>query len=100
MSKASPKRESLCTECGQVTPTIANRCPSCGTFKDRSKMPATSSAPKLSPFYEGGGLVQVGIFGSFTVLIVLGAILIAPEFLIGLALLVVGYALLAGVLDP
>jgi hypothetical protein len=62
-------------------------------------MPTTSPSPRLGPWGERGGLVQIGIFGSFTVLIILGAIFIAPEVLIALAVLVVGYGLLSGVLN-
>jgi hypothetical protein len=98
MTVRSPERESLCSECGQLTETIFGRCPNCGTFKDRSRMPATSPSPKLSPWGEGGGLVQIGIFGPITVLIVLGAIFIAPEILIAAAVLAVGYALLTALL--
>jgi hypothetical protein len=99
MTVGSPERESLCSECGQLTETIFGRCPNCGTFKERSRMPATSPSPKLSPWGEGGGLVQIGIFGPITVLIILGAIFIAPEILIALPLLVVGYGLVTGVLN-
>lgn len=63
-------------------------------------MPATSPSPRLSSLWDDwGDLVQIGIFGSSTVLIILGAIFIAPEILIGLALVVVGYGLVSGILD-
>ena len=62
-------------------------------------MPATSPSPKLSPWGEGGGLVQIGICVPITVLIILGAIFIAPEILIAAAVLAVGYALVTALLN-
>jgi hypothetical protein len=91
------EREEVCTACGQVTKTIGGRCPNCGAVKDPARMPATSPAPRLDPW--GTGWLAILVFGSAGGLIVLGAILVAPELLIGLALLAVLYGLLNGLFE-
>ena len=97
--QTSVEPEEICVACQKLTKTIGGRCPNCGAVKDAARLPVTSPAPRLDPWGDGWLSTRVVVFGSTGLLIILAAILIAPEILLGLVLLVVIYGLLSGLFD-
>ena len=96
---AGVEPETRCDACGRLTKTIGGLCPHCGAVKDARRVPVSSAAPRLDPWGAGWLSRRAVVFGSTSVLIVIAAILFAPEILFGLVLLVVIYGLFSGLLD-
>jgi hypothetical protein len=89
--------ETACPHCGQITKTIAGRCPNCGAFKDARRMPASARGPIGSFWEDLDAWVQTTlVIAPLAVFAVLGAIFLAPEIAIVVVIVIVGYALLNG----
>jgi hypothetical protein len=73
---------------------IAGRCPECGAT-NKPQLLRPSRAPFGSIWDDLDGWLMYGLIGApVLVLIILGAIFIAPEIGLGVILLLVGWALL------
>jgi hypothetical protein len=95
-----PRQDTECPSCGNLTETIAGRCPNCGIFKDARRQPLTSPRPRGSFWDDLDEVAQFGlVVAPLTVLAILGAIFFAPEIALVAVLLVLGYTLLSGVID-